>query len=308
MLHTILGASGVIGHELTKVLLENGKEVRLVSRKPKPVAGVTDTVAANLMDAAQTRAAVKGAAVAYLCAGLAYDHRIWAASWPTIMRNCIDACAKAGARFIFFDNVYMYGLVKGPMTETTPYRPVSKKGEIRARIATELMEAAGSGRIRASIARAADFYGPGADTTSIMNVLVLSKMAKGKSAMWLGSDDVPHSYTYTPDAGKGLYLLGQDPATDNQVWHMPTFNPAPTGKEFINLAAGLFNVKPRYSKLNGFMVKMAGIFDRTIGEIHEMLYQNKYPYIFDSSKFDRYFNYQPTTYEKGLAETVAAYR
>lgn len=306
MIHTILGAGGIIARELTKELLENKQKVRLVSRQPKAVSIDTEVKTADLTDYGQTMAAVAGSSVVYLCAGLTYDRKIWAASWPRIMKNAIDACKAASARLIFFDNVYMYGLVKGAMTENTPYNPVSKKGEIRARIATQLMDEAKAGNIQASIARSADFYGPNADTTSVLNLLVIQKLIKGQKANWLGRDDVPHSYTYTPDAGKAMYLLGQDPSSDNQVWHMPTYNPALTGKEYIELIAGQLGVKPSYSKLGGFMVKLAGLFNTTIGELHEMLYQNTEPYIFDSSKFDQRFNFMPTTYEKGLAETIAA--
>jgi nucleoside-diphosphate-sugar epimerase len=306
MTHTILGAGGIIARELTKSLLENGQSVKLVSRQPKAISGHTDLAAADLTNYEQTKAAVSGSAVVYLCAGLTYDRKIWAASWPKIMQNAIDACKAANARLIFFDNVYMYGLVKGAMTEDTPYHPTSKKGEIRARIATQLMDETKAGNLRASIARSADFYGPGADTTSVLNLLVINKLAKGSKANWLGRDDVTHSYTYTPDAGKAMYLLGQDPATDNQVWHMPTYNPALTGKEYVELIAQQLQVKPAYSKLNGFMVRMAGLFNTTIGELHEMLYQNNEPYIFDSTKFDQHFNYRPCTYEKGIEATLAA--
>jgi nucleoside-diphosphate-sugar epimerase len=306
MTHTILGAGGIIAKELTKELLKNGQAVKLVSRQPKAISVKTDIAAADLTNYEQTKAAVSGSNVVYLCAGLVYDRKVWAVSWPKIMQNAIDACKAANARLIFFDNVYMYGLVNGPMTEDTPYNPISKKGEIRAQIATRLMNEVKAGNLQASIARSADFYGPGADTTGILNNLLISNMLKGKKGMWLGKDDLPHSYTYTVDAGKGMYLLGQTLASDNQVWHMPTYNPALTGKQYAALIAEQLQVKPVYSKLGNFMVKMAGIFNTTIGELYEMLYQNNHPYIFDSSKFNSYFNYQPGTYEKGIEATIAA--
>jgi nucleoside-diphosphate-sugar epimerase len=306
MTHTILGAGGVIARELTKELLKNNQPIKLVSRHPKAVSIKTDTASADLTNYEQTKAAVSGSGVVYLCAGLAYDRKVWAAAWPKIMQHVIDACKAANARLIFFDNVYMYGLVNGPMTEDTPYNPISKKGEIRAQIATRLMNEVKAGNLQASIARSADFYGPGADTTGILNNLLITNLVKGKKGMWLGKDDVPHSYTYAPDAGKGLYLLGQTPAADNQIWHMPTCNPGLTGKEYAALIGAQLGVKPSYTKLGGFMVKLAGIFNTTIGELHEMLYQNNYPYLFSSARFDSYFNYQPSTYENGIAETLAA--
>jgi hypothetical protein len=56
------------------------------------------------------------------------------------MRNAIEAAKRANARLVFFDNVYMYGKVDGVMTEETPFNPCSKKGEIRAEIATSLLK------------------------------------------------------------------------------------------------------------------------------------------------------------------------
>jgi hypothetical protein len=68
------------------------------------------------------------------------------------------------AKLIFFDNVYMYGKVTGPMTEEMPFNPSSQKGEIRAKMATMLLDEIKAGGVRALIARSADFYGPAATT------------------------------------------------------------------------------------------------------------------------------------------------
>lgn len=303
--YIILGAGGVIANELTKELLANNKPVRLVSRHPQPVAG-TVSFAADLTDFAQTRQAVKGARMAFVCVGLAYDHRLWEKVWPVVMTNIVNACATEGVPFIFFDNVYMYGLVTGPMTENTPDNPSSKKGEIRARLANMVLDNIRRGNITASIARAADFYGPGASKTGFLNLLIMSQLGKGKMAYWLGDDQLTHSYTYTPDAGKALYLLSGDPESFNQVWHLPTANPAPNGREYMALFADALKVKPRYMKLHRWMMRAAGMFDRQAGEIAEMMYQNYYPYIFDSTKFERHFGVKPTAYEVGVKETLMA--
>lgn len=47
----------------------------------------------------------------------------------------------------------MYGKVSGPMTEETPFNPCSKKGEIRAKIATALINEWESGCLVAMLAR-----------------------------------------------------------------------------------------------------------------------------------------------------------
>ncbi|PSL45499.1 nucleoside-diphosphate-sugar epimerase [Chitinophaga niastensis] len=304
-LYTILGAGGIIANELAQQLVNNNKRVRLVSRSPKSFAGITDLVPADITDYEQTKKAVSGSAIVFLTAGLQYNKKLWAVAWPKIMTNVINACKEAGAKLIFFDNVYSYGLVKGPMKEDTPYHPSSKKGEIRAAIATQLMNEVKAGKITATIARAADFYGPGADKTGFLNLLIIDKFKKNSTAMWLGKDNVTHSYTFTPDAGKGLYLLSQDDTSWNQIWHLPTCNPAPDGKGYVNMIAAQMGTKPKYAKLGAFMITLAGLFDSTTKEMKEMLYQSNYPYILDSSKFEKHFNVKPTPYEEGIRLTLA---
>src|SRR5207344_756753 len=113
---------------------------------PKQVEGVAETVSADISDLAQTVSAVAGSTVVHLLVGLKYDARVWGDLWPRIMGNAIEACKRANAKLIFFDNVYMYGKVVGPMTEETPFKPCSRKGEIRAQIASNLLNEVKAGR------------------------------------------------------------------------------------------------------------------------------------------------------------------
>jgi nucleoside-diphosphate-sugar epimerase len=125
-MYTILGAGGTVANELTPVLVANKENVRLVSRKAKPVQGTT-SIAADITDYQQTLNAVKGSSVVYLLAGLQYDISVWKIAWPKIMSNVINACKETNSKLIFFDNVYMYGKVDGVMTEQMPFNPCSKK-------------------------------------------------------------------------------------------------------------------------------------------------------------------------------------
>jgi nucleoside-diphosphate-sugar epimerase len=306
IMHTILGAGGVVANEVVQELRKNNVQYQLVSRKPRK-AGDERWIGADLMDAKAVKDAVKGSSVVYLVAGLAYDFRIWQDLWPRIMTNTIEACRTANAKLIFFDNVYAYGLVKGAMTESTPYNLSSKKGEVRARIATQLMEETRRGNLYALIARAADFYGPKYDK-SVIGVMAFERLAKGGSAMLMMSDSSVHSYTYTPDIGKALYILAQNDSSFNQVWHVPTAPNPLTGKQFVEQIAAAFGVKPRYNVLGKFMMSILGIFNHDIKEVVEMLYQWESDYIFDSSKFEKEFSVKSTPYEVGIKEAAATYK
>src|SRR4029079_14055584 len=150
-MQTILGANGVIGRELSLHLSQFSSRVRQVSRSPKPVNPTDELFSADLLDAKATAAAVAGSEITYLVAGLKYDHKVWEEQWPRVMRNVIDACKRHGSALVFFDNVYAYGRVNGVMTEETPYHPCSRKGEVRAPIATLLMNEVTRGELRAAI-------------------------------------------------------------------------------------------------------------------------------------------------------------
>jgi nucleoside-diphosphate-sugar epimerase len=303
---TILGAGGPIGNELAKILAAGNKPFRLVSRNPKPVAGGT-LFPADLADSEQTIRAVAGSKVVYLLAGLKYDLRVWQELWPKIMANTIEACKRAEARLIFFDNVYMYGKVTGPMTENTPYVPCSKKGEIRARIATSLMDEVQAGRLSATIARAADFYGP--DTQNgVPNVLVFEPLSKGAKASWLGNAEVPHSLTFIPDAARGVAMLADRESAWNQVWHLPTAPNPPTGREFITMAACEFGAAPKFRVLSRPLLWIVRWFNSQVRESYEMLYQSDSPYLFDSTKFAKEFGFAGTSYADGIRIAADSYK
>ena len=305
-MHTILGAGGAVANALTRELINNNDTVRLVSRKP--IENDSKNVSwkkADLLNYDELLAASKGSTVIYLTAGLVYDKKIWAAQWPVIMQNFINLGKATGARLIFFDNVYMYGLVNGAMTENTPYKPSSIKGGIRAGIASMLMDEVKAGNIRATIARAPDFYGT-SSTNSFVDMMVLSNYAKKKPAQWIGNPDKKHNYIYIPDAGKAMFLLGQNPDSDNQIWHLPTA-PAITGRQFLDIAASAYQVKPKYMRIRKFMLWIFGLFNKVIKGAVEMYYQFDHDYIFDSSKFEKAFNFKPTSYADGIKHMLQTF-
>ena len=302
-MQTILGSTGIIGTELAKALTQYTDKIRLVSRNPKRVNQNDQLVVADLTNPQQVLTSVEGSDVVYLTVGLEYKIGVWQTQWPIIMKNVIEACKTHKAKLVFFDNVYAYGLVKGWMKEDTLVNPISKKGVVRAQIAQMIMSEVERGHLDAIIARAADFYGPNTPL-SFATVTVFHNLKKGKKAQWFLNADKKHSMTYTPDAGKATALLGNTNSAYNQIWHLPTDKNPLTGKEFIETAAKAFGVELKFMVLKKWMIQMVGMFVPVVKESIEMLYQNEYDYLFDSTKFERAFNFMPTSYQDGIAETV----
>ena len=262
-MQTILGSGGIIANHLSTSLLSYTDKIRLVSRNPKAVTGKEELVSADLTSAEQVMKAVKGSKVVYLTAGLQYDIKVWQEQWPVLMQNVINACKEHNAKLVFFDNVYMYGKVIGPMTEETPFNPCSRKGEVRAKIATMILDEVSKGSLTALIARAADFYGPKTNN-SFLNMMVFENLKKGKAAQLMISKNLKHSFTYTPDAGKATALLGNTPSAFNQTWHLPTDMSVLTTQQIVEIAAKELNVKAKITVLPKLMIQMAGLFNPII--------------------------------------------
>lgn len=302
-MQTILGANGIIGNELSKLLPQYTDKVRQVSRHPKKVNATDETFAADLLDAKAVSDAVNGSEVAYLVAGLKYDATVWADQWPRVMRNTIDACKRHGTKLVFFDNVYAYGKVDGVMTENTPYNPCSRKGEVRARIATTLMDEVKRGELQAMIVRAADFYGPGA-ALSLTHATVFERLRAGKTPQWVGNAKAVHTFTFTPDAGRSVALLGNTPSAYGQVWHALTSKNEMTGEAFVRLACELAGKPYKIQVAPRWMLSLMGLFVPVLRENKEMMYQFEHDYRFDSSKLERALNVQPTDYRTGIKATL----
>lgn len=156
-MQTVLGANGQIAVELARELRNaHTSELRLVSRNPRAVNDTDSVARADLLDAEQTREAVAGSEIVYFTAGLPAKTGLWEQQFPTMVRNALDAARSAGAKFAYFDNTYMYPQDDRVQTEETPFAPVGRKGQVRARMATMVLEEMQRNDIPVLIARAPD--------------------------------------------------------------------------------------------------------------------------------------------------------
>lgn len=304
-MQTILGGNGTIGSVLAKELTKYTNSIRLVSRHPKKVNATDELFPADLSDPEQVEKAIAGSEVVYLLVGFEYTLKVWQDKWPKLMRASIDACIKHHAKLVFFDNVYLYDIGAIPhMTEDSPINPPSKKGMVRRQIADMLMTAVKSGKLTGLIARSADFYGPSNDKSFLIEV-VYKNIKRGKKPNWFIKADKKHSFTYTPDAAKATAILGNTADAYGQVWHLPTDKNSLTGKEMISLFTKEMNVADKVFVLPMWLLKLLGLFIPLMKEMPEMMYQYDRDYVFDSSKFQEYFNFSPTSYQQGVKETIA---
>lgn len=302
-MQTILGASGQIGQELALSLKRDfTDDIRLVSRNPRKVNETDRLHRADLLDAMATMRAVEGSDIVYLTAGLPMDTRVWVEQWPVIMRNVIDACAAHGARLVFFDNTYMYPQTAEPQTESMRFRPNGDKGRVRAAIAKDLLMAMDEKRLTAMICRAPEFYGPG-KTQGFTNNVILKPLRSGGTARVFLRDDTLRSLVFTPDASRAMALLGNTQDAYGQTWHLPCDDDRLTYRDFIGLAARTFGTEPRYSVLEHWQLRLAGLFSPRVRDSLELLPRYAQDNIFVSDKFKaRFPDFRVTPFAEGLAE------
>ncbi|GAB4301121.1 MAG: SDR family oxidoreductase [Ignavibacteriaceae bacterium] len=303
-MQTVLGSSGVIGKELAKALSQYTDKIRLVSRNPKKVNETDQLMKADLTDPAQLDKAVDGSEIVYVMIGFPYNTKVWRELWPKFMKNLIQSCSKYKPKIFFFDNVYMYDpKYLSDMTEETPINPISEKGKVRAEVARMLMDAVEKNKVEAIIARAPDFYGPGVIGSMLYQSVYLN-LVKDKSPQWLGKLDVIHNFIYSKDIGKAVALLGNTPDTFNQVWHLPTTDRKLTNRQWIELMMNAMNKQKKIQTMPDWMISLVGIFMPILKELQDVGYQFKQDYFFNSSKFNKRFNFTPISPEEGVKKMV----
>ncbi|MQM25999.1 NAD-dependent epimerase/dehydratase family protein [Glycomyces albidus] len=300
-LHVVLGATGGIGAAVAAELTARGHRVRAVSRNAAGPGGFS----ADITTPEGAAAACEGAAVVYQCAQPPYAR--WAQEFPGFTDTVLSGVEKAGARLVMADNLYMYGPVKGPMTENLPYAAKNPKGRARAEAATLVLDAHREGRVRAAIGRASDYFGPGGRNTTL-GPSVFAAAAAGKTARWMGDMDVLHTVSYLPDIAAGLVTLGERPEADGRAWHLPVLT-APTGREFMDMVRDASGGRARSAAVGRGMQRLIGAFNPIVKELGETWYQRDRDWVVDDTAFRAAFG-EPrlTPHEDAIAATLAWFR
>ncbi len=300
-LHVIFG-TGALSKWTARELVRLGKPVRMVSHSGKADARIPAEVEIVQGDAYDTQHNIeitKGAAAVYQCAQPQYHE--WVEKFPPMQKAILDAVSANGAKFIVGDNLYMYGDTEGqPLVEDMPYQPHTKKGKVRAEMATAVMEAHRAGNVRAAIGRASNFFGP--DDTAVTSYAIRPALA-GKSVNLLGRTDQPHTFSYVADFGKLLATLGTREKSLGQIWFTPS--PAPiTQVELVQIMGDVLGRKVKYMAAGKMMMSMLGLFIPAMRESVELLYEWDKPFVMDSSKAQKTFGLQATSLKDAMRETI----
>ncbi len=305
MERSVIFGAGQVGSPLARILVERGDEVRVVKRSPGGIPSGAQPVLGNAADLKFCIAAAEGATTVYHCMNPPYSAKVWADLVPRYMANLIEASARAGARLVALDNVYMLGKPNGrPLTDETPMNPCSRKGEIRARTAQTLFDAHRRGDVRATEGRGSDFYGPGGRLT-LLGDYFWPRVLKGNGGQVIANPDMVHTYHYIPDVAAGLATLGRAPDdTFGKPWMLPC-RPAETFRDLVRRLEGPFGRTIALQVVPGWMQRAMSVFIPPLRETREMRYQWEEPFVIDDSAFRERFGVVPEDAERAAAATVA---
>jgi nucleoside-diphosphate-sugar epimerase len=230
--------------------------------------------------------------------------------FPALQASVLAAAQAAGARLVSMENVYMYGRPNGqPLTETRPYAAHTKKGKLRARMARELLAAHQAGNVQVAIGRASDYFGPRGGAQSILGDRVIPAALASKTATVLGDPDQPHTYTYLPDIGEGLAVLGEHPHAPGEVWHLPNDPQTRTTRQLVDTIYQLAGQpKTKLRSTPALLLRALAVTNLTVRELLELQYEFQEPFIVDSTKIAAKLDVHATPLDQALANTLATYQ
>ena len=303
--HVVFG-TGPVGRALIDALIDRGLPVRAVCRAPSSLPDGVETAAGDAADPAFATAAAKDAAAVYQC--LSPPYHKWVDLFPPLQRAAVAAARATDARYVSFENLYMYGDTHGaPLGEDLPHAATTRKGRLRAAMAAELKAMSAAGDLAVATARASDYFGPRAREQSPLGTQVIGRALAGKPAQVVGDPDQLHSYTYLPDIGRVLALLGTDERAVGAVWHVPNA-PARTTRELIAMIAAELGHDIKVAPAPNLLLRGLGLFNPIVGELVEMLYEFEQPFVVDSSRFEKTFGIGATPFAQSIPATVAWWR
>ena len=303
--HVVVGA-GPVGSGIAAELVQRGTPVTVVTRSGGgAVHPLVTRVALDAGNAEELTRATDGADALYNCVNPQY-HR-WPVDWPPVHRALMTAAEKTGAVLVMMDNLYPFGPgTPMPMHEHDPINATGEKGAVRVMMERDLLAGHADGRLRATFARASDFYGPEV-MQSIVGERAMPRILAGKKVSLLGSLDAPHSVSYMPDVVRTMVTIAADPRAWGAAWHVPNA-PAVPQRELVAALARAAGTSSKATAVPKIALNVAGLFSPMMRGLKETWYQFAEPWITDSTLTEQTFGLTATPLEEGAAATVAWWR
>jgi len=307
----LVGAAGAMGQSVGRALAERGRSFRVIGRSAGALAASfggmpgVERVTWSPDDPASVRAAVRGLDTLIYLVGVPY-HQFQL--HPVVMRQTLEgAIAERVQRMVLLGTVYPYGLPRTErVAEDHPREPHTFKGKMRKAQEDLLLEADAAGRIRATILRVPDFYGPNIEKSFVHGAFVAA--LRGGTANLVGPIDTPHEFVFVPDAGPVLLDLADRPEAYGRWWHLGGAGTT-TQREFVTQVFAAAGRTPKLRIAGKGTLRLMGLVNPFMRELVEMHYLQTTPVVLDDSAIQTLLGpVKKTSYAEGIRKTLEAMR
>jgi nucleoside-diphosphate-sugar epimerase len=277
----VLGAAGQLGRAAAQTFHAAGWDVASLvrGRASGEVEPGTRPIEVDARDTEGVIEAARGADVILHALNVPYTQ--WAASALPLAETAIAAARENGAMLVFPGNLYVCGAgIPSIVDETTPIRPTSRKGDIRAAIEGRLQAAADQG-VPVIILRGGDFFGT--DGGSYFDRILIRDIAAGRLT-YPGPLDVVHEWAYVPDFCDAMRRLVEARAGLEPFAQFGFPGHAVTGRALVGAIARACG---RGFKVNGMpwtLLRMLGIAVPIFRELSEVAYLWSTPHTIDGTR------------------------
>lgn len=305
----LFGAAGAIGQSIAVSLGEQGQSYRVVGRsevslrKAFGADPLAEIVSWNPDSPASVQAAATGIETLIYLVGVNY----WQFELhPELMRKTLDGAIAAGVKnIILIGTVYPYGRAKtNPVREDHPRQPHTFKGRMRKAQEDLVMQAHADGKIRATVLRLPDFYGPGVEASVLHGAAQAA--VNGGTADMLGPIDLPHEFVFVPDVGPVVAKLVDTKAAFGKIWNFAGAG-VTTQRELVSEMERQTGTKLKLRVVGKTMLRLIGLFNKFMREMVEMNYLLTDPLIMDDTALQQLIGpIHKTPYAEGIRQTLAA--
>lgn len=297
----IVIGTGPLGRAVATALAGQGRQPLLVNRSGNGVPGHRALGCADGDLAAALPASADGQSLRiFVCAAPAY-HR-WPQEFPALVESIRRATQGRRCDIVYADNLYAYGPSSDPYTEDMPSRATTVKGRVRAEVARQLLALhQDAGPVRVAIVRGSTFFGPGVENSALGGPQ-LRAVLDGKPVPLLGDPGQPHTVTYLPDFARCMLRVAEAPQFMGHTWHVPNSETRSLRQWLADFAAA-GSPAPRERVAGRTLLRLFGLFNPTMREMVEMMYQFEQPLRVDHRRSAAALGLQATPARDAVAAT-----
>lgn len=296
----ILGAKGRFGRAAITAFSQAGWQVTAFGRNwTKPSQEGVQQITGDVKDPASLSAACAGHDVIVNATNPPYED--WPQELPPMTASIIAAAQHSNATVIIPGNVYNYGAGSPVvLTENTPWHPTSRKGALRVEMENAYRDAG----VKTIVLRSGDFI-EREKSGNWFDMQIAAKSHKGQTC-YPGPLDLVHAWAYLPDVARAAVMLAERRSDLAQFEEFGFEGYTLTGAGVVENISKAVGKPQKVSGVPWFIIKLLGLVQPTMREIHEMRYLWTIPHRLDGTKLARFLpDFKPTPVDVAMRTVLA---